>query len=88
MARAKPEVVVTQDPDAPVPREVLALAIVRISAAIRQLATSGLNRKAIVLLVAESSHQSRTAVGAVLDALEDLRRDYTTLPAPAAKGAR
>ena len=64
--------------DAPIPQPVLAQAIVDISAAAKKLAASGLNRRAIVLLVAHTSGTSQTAVKAVLDSLESLTRDYTT----------
>lgn len=69
-------VAVVQDPDKPVPREILAEALVRIGEAFVKLRASGLNRRAIVLLVSESSGQTRGAVGDVLDALESLSKDY------------
>lgn len=70
---------ITQDIAKPVADSVLAQSIVDISKAMAKLATSGLNRKAIVLLVAHSSLCSQREVKAVLDSLESLQRDYTTL---------
>lgn len=67
---------VKENVDDVVQPEVLASAIRDIGAAAKKLAASGLNRKAIVLLVADSSKCSRGAVNAVLDALASLERDY------------
>lgn len=61
---------------APIERVVLAAAIRDIGEAARRLKSSGLNRKAVVLLLADSSKCSRSAVNAVLDAMEQLERDY------------
>ncbi len=74
---AKTNVVVEQDKEFPVEKKVLALAIVDIGTAMRALMASGLNRKAIVVLTAHKSGYSQSTVTAVIDALEQLARDYT-----------
>lgn len=71
----KSKIKVTQD-DEPVESKVLAHAIVDISKAAKKLADSGLNKKAIVLLVSAKSKCTKSDVTAVLDALEDLTRTY------------
>lgn len=70
------KLIVSQDPEAPVEKSVLAKAIVDISDAATKLSKSGLNRKAIVLLIAHSSHQYMNTVESVLDAMESLKKDY------------
>ena len=60
-----------------VPTEVLAEAIVKISEGFLQLKRSGLNRRAIVVLVKDASGVGIYEIQKVLNALEDLRRMYT-----------
>lgn len=72
----KDKLVVAQVPDAPVEKTVLAKAIVDISAAMTALSKSGLNRRGIVILAAQSSKQPQYVVQDVLNALEQLRKDY------------
>lgn len=67
---------VVQDEDSPVSKEVLAKSIADISSAFRHLRISGLNRKAIVILVAHSTKLGQNTVDAVIDAVEQLKRDY------------
>jgi hypothetical protein len=74
---AKRSVVVEQDKQEPVETKVLAKAIVRMSDDLHKLLASGLNRKAIVILTSASSGQPQYRVEAVLNALADLKRDYT-----------
>lgn len=69
-------VAVEQNPEKPVEPKVLAQAILDISAAMRRLSASGLNRKAIVTLVADSTNQYKGTVNLVLDALERLEANY------------
>lgn len=76
MPKPTAKVVVEQNPDAPIEKGVLAKAIIDISNAATALAKSGLNRKAIVLLIAHSSSQYQNTVARVLDALESLKKDY------------
>lgn len=73
---AKQTVVIEQDPKSPVSRPILAQAITDISNAFVALRKSGLNRKAIVVLVAHSSQQRQYVVESVLDALEQLKKNY------------
>ena len=73
------KVVIKQDPIAPVEKEVLAQAIVRISECFIALRKNGLKKEAVIVLVARSSAQSMNTVKRVLDSLETLRQDYTTL---------
>jgi hypothetical protein len=63
--------------DPPVDKVILAKAIVDASAAMKRLAASGLNQKAIRLLVSHSSGVNQTQVKCVLDSLEQLAADYT-----------
>jgi multidrug efflux pump subunit AcrA (membrane-fusion protein) len=73
----KVKVVVTQKPDEPVvEKQVLATAIVNISKAFNALRAGGLNRRAIEVLVHDASRVGKPDVRAVLDSLEQLRKDY------------
>jgi hypothetical protein len=73
----KAKVVVTQKPDEPVvEKQVLATAIVNISKAFNALRNGGLNRHAIEVLVHDASKVGKPDVRAVLDSLEQLRKDY------------
>ena len=68
---------VVQKPDEePIPKEVLAEAIVKISAAAVALRESGLNRRGIIILLQAKTHLSRETIVSVLDGLEDLKKDY------------
>lgn len=57
--------------------EILAEAIVRISHGVRRLMTSGLNFEAVVVLLADSSKQSKLGCRVVLEHLEKLEKKYT-----------
>lgn len=57
----------------------LAAAIVNISNAMDNLKSSGLKREAIVTLVHRKSGVARVSIEEVLDSLETLRKDFTTL---------
>lgn len=72
-------VTITQDPDKPVEREVLAASIVKISDAFQALKKSGLNRDAIVVLLHDRTKIARKTINDILNALEQLKRLYTTL---------
>ena len=68
---------VIQDPEKEVPAEVLAQAIVDISAAMKKIANSRLKRRAIVVLVKDNtSGVSIGAIQAVMDSLENLEQTY------------
>lgn len=77
MARAKKTVVIEQDEQDPIETKVLARAIVHMSDDLTAILASGLNKKAVIILVADSSGQPKYRVEAVLNALADLKKDYT-----------
>ena len=72
MAKVK----IAQSPDAPVEKEVLAEAIVSISSSMSKLLASGMNRRAVVTLIAYDTGVSRTHIDAVLNSLESLKHNY------------
>ena len=72
MAKTK----IAQLPDALVEKEVLAEAIVSISNSMSKLLASGLNRRAVVTLIAYDTGVSRTYIDAVLNSLENLKHNY------------
>lgn len=74
MKRTK--VMIAQDADKPVETSVLAQAIVDISAAAKRLAQSGLNRKAVVILLAHQCGLGQGTVKTVLDGIEELQATY------------
>lgn len=69
-------VIITQDDEKPVPKEVLADAIVRMSEAVTGLRRSGLNERAIIVLVADKTKIGKGIVEDVLDGLASLRETY------------
>lgn len=69
-------VVVQQDPEKIVETPVLAQAIVDIGKAAQKLAVSGLNRKAIVLLISHDSKVPQRDVIYVLDSIQYLAKTY------------
>lgn len=72
----KKQKVVVLDDDT-VGREVLAKTIMDISASMKRLLASGLNRKAIVALIHDQSKISKRDIEILLYNLEDLAKDYT-----------
>lgn len=74
----KSVVVVEQDPEKPIETKVLAQAIVDIGKAARALAASGLNQKAIVVLVSQDAKLPQYQVKLVLESLQYLAKTYTT----------
>lgn len=60
-------------------KEILADALLQISAAFQKLLASGLNRKAIVILIHDQSKVNKRQIELVLHNLEQLKEDYTTL---------
>lgn len=66
--------VVKSDP--PESKEILAEAIVRIGDAVAKLNASGLNKKAIVLLLNDATKVNKTEIIKILDALPKLRGWY------------
>lgn len=70
------KITVVQEEENQVPVEVMAKAIVDISNALIRINLSGLKRKALVILLSHSTGQTQKAVAAVLDGLDNLKRDY------------
>jgi hypothetical protein len=68
--------IVRQNPDEVVEKQVLAKAIVDIAKAFNKLSLSGLNQKAIVCLVHDTSGVGKPSVRAVLESLKTLERDF------------
>lgn len=66
-----------ENPDNEIPREVLAKEICKLSDAINKLLLSGLNVKAIVVLLRDSTGLSKRNIQAVINAIAQLRADYT-----------
>lgn len=58
------------------PHETLAESITKISSALVSLKQSGLNRRGIVALVRDKTKMPKDRIVMVLDALEDLKKDY------------
>jgi len=85
MPSSKPvKLVVSQPDDKPVPRHILATAIVEISRAMNKLIAGGLNREAVVILTQHScrgvgpgyTKPTQTVVREVFRALSELERDF------------
>jgi hypothetical protein len=70
-------VTVKQNPEKPIEPQILAEAIVAIAGAARKLAASGLNKKAIIILLSASSGVVKRDCTIVLDHLEYLAKQYT-----------
>lgn len=66
--------VVTNDP--PINKELLAEAIIRLGQEVGNLNRSGLNRKAIIILLHHYTKLSQTDIATVLDAIPQLQRAY------------
>jgi hypothetical protein len=72
----KKRVVIQQDPSQTVETPVLAQAIVDIGKAAQKLSASGLNRKAILLLISHDSKVPQRDVTYVLDSIQYLAHTY------------
>jgi hypothetical protein len=57
-------------------KEVLADAIVKISDAVKSLDKSGLNKRAIIALLADDTKLGKGTINTVLNSLEDLAKNY------------
>lgn len=76
---------VIDDPEKPIEKKILAEAIVDVSKALKKLGASGLNRRAIIVLIYDSipapkyprNKTSKGEIGDILDALETLKDRYT-----------
>ena len=60
----------------PATKEILADAILKISDAAKSLDKSGLNRRAIVALIADDTKLGKGTIVTVLNSLEDLAKNY------------
>lgn len=81
MAKRPANVVVKQDEEKPVEKEILAEAIVSISKAMKKMLATGMNRRAILVLVHDYHHGNVTKsdIGLVFDALDSLAETYTNV---------
>ena len=77
MSKLGTRIIVKQDPDNVVEKDVLATAIVKISEAAEALKRSGLNQRAVVVLLSDKTKYGKSMIEDVLDGLADLKRDYT-----------
>jgi hypothetical protein len=68
---------IVQDETAPVEREVLAQDIVSISKSFDKLLRSGLNKRAIIVLIAYDTKLGIGQIENVLGSLESLAKNYT-----------
>ena len=68
---------VIQDEETPVPKDILAAEICKLSDATNKLILSGLNQKAVVILLRDATGLSKRDINAVLDGLGQLRAEYT-----------
>lgn len=80
MERVKVKVI--QNEIDPVPVEVLATSIRNIGIGMRRIEASGLERRALALLLADSSRCSMSVVLQVLRAMDTLERDFIRKPKP------
>lgn len=78
---ATAEVVVKQDEIEVVPAEVLATAITKVCAGLSAWNKAGLRRRALIVLLADSTRLSKTTVQTVLDGILKLQ-DIYFLPPP------
>lgn len=72
------DIQVKQNPDKPVDPIVLADAIVSASDSMKRLLSSGLNRRAIIILISTDTGFGQRQVGDFLNSLENLAARYTT----------
>ena len=71
------QVRVVQDPEIPIEREVLAQAVIDISSSFTKLTRSGLNRRAIVALIADDTKFGKGVIEDILRSLDGLAKNYT-----------
>jgi hypothetical protein len=70
------KVIVKQEPEKPVEVEVLAQAIVEIGKASKRLASSALNRKAVIVLLSHDTGLGQGVIKTVLDSIANLEATY------------
>jgi hypothetical protein len=64
--------------DSPEAAQQLKEAILRIDKAVQQIASSGINQRLLVLMLADQTGVSKTQITYVLNALHRLKREYLT----------
>jgi hypothetical protein len=74
------KVKVVQNDIDPIPVEILAASIRSIAVSVRRIEASGLQRRALALLLADSSRCSMSVVLQVLRAMDTLERDFISKP--------
>lgn len=67
---------ITQGDDV-VSKDVLAASICKLSDSVNQLLVSGLNEKAIIVLLQDSTGCSKRTIKTVIESMGQLRADYT-----------
>lgn len=67
---------ITQDPEKPVEKNILALAIKDISTALKRLQQSGVTKEAIIVLVKDRTRLSKEDIKTVFAALSQLEQDF------------
>lgn len=73
------EVTVKQDPENPLPIEILAESIVKVSDGMKAVFDAGLTRRALVILIHDRLNGiTRESIGAVLDTIPELKDHYLT----------
>lgn len=68
-----PDIIMSDPPETP---EVLAAAITNISDGMNKLLASGLNRKAIEVLLYDATRVNKKDITKIISALKDMKRDY------------
>lgn len=66
-----------RNPEEPLTESVLAVAIADVSGSLKRLEKSGLNRKAVIALIADDTKLAKGTIKSVLDSLGDLAKTYT-----------
>lgn len=79
MAKRSAHPVQVKQSEPPIPEEILAEAIVKVSNGFDAAMRAGLTRQAICVLVKAKTGIPASTIGKVLDALPELRKTYTTL---------
>lgn len=74
---ARHSVNIVQDEEAPIPKDMLAAAICKLSDCVNKLLLSGLNEDAVIVLLKDSTGLSKRNIQLVLNSLSQLRTDYT-----------
>ena len=67
---------IVQDPEKPVERNILALAIKDIATAMKRLVQTGVTREAVVVLVKDRTGLSKRDIEIVLNGIAQLERDF------------